>query len=293
MSASDIKCVSVIVPVFNDESGLQACLNSLRAQTYRRFEIIVVDNGSNPPIQLSSATYPFAIRLCICQTPGSYAARNAGVELASGDILAFTDADCTPAPTWIENGVAALLVTDRTLIGGNVSFTAPLVGSGTELYQYETGFQQRENIEQKGFSATANLFCTRAQFLAIGPFDERLLSCGDREWARRAAKKGYRFIYIENAQVYTSPRTSLRGAIRQARRVVAGRAQLKNLELDHLGYLALQPHRTGCRAAYWIMTRPARTLVERLRMLAAAMAIRSATIFEGIRLRLGGAAERR
>ena len=285
--------VSVIVPVFNDKAGLQACLRALCEQAYPKFEVIVVDNGSSPPIVLPAEHFPFIARIVVCRNPGSYAARNAGVNAATGQILAFTDADCTPAAAWIERGVAALANDERVIVGGNVLFDSPKVRSGTELYQYETGFQQRENIEEKQFSATANLFCTSAQFRAIGAFEEKLLSGGDREWAWRARLHGYRFVFAEDALVHTPARTSLRSAIRQARRVAAGRMQLKALRLDHLGQFALQPHRSGWQVVSWIMTRRSRSLPERVRMLAAATAIKVATMLEGIRLRLGGTPERR
>ena len=294
MSANDTKPeVSVVIPVFNDEAGTKICLAALAVQTYPRFEVIVVDNGSHPPIQLPLDSYSFKVRVVICHVPGSYAARNAGVGAAGGDILAFTDADCVPAPGWIENAVEALLSAEHVVVGGQVLFAPPAVGSGAELYQYATGFQQRENIEVKQFSATANLFCTRAQFAATGPFDERLLSCGDREWAWRAARHGYRFVYVENARVTTPPRTSLRSAIRQARRVEAGRMQLRILGLDHAGRSAAQPHRAGWQVVRWIMNRPTLSIFKRLRILAAAIAIKTATLVEGMRIRLGGSPERR
>jgi glycosyltransferase involved in cell wall biosynthesis len=50
--------------------------------------------------------------------PGSYAARNTGIELARGDILAFTDADCLPAADWIEHGLAALQRVENCGLGG-------------------------------------------------------------------------------------------------------------------------------------------------------------------------------
>lgn len=294
MSATDTRPeVSVVIPVFNDEAGMKACLAALAVQTYPRFEVIVVDNDSRPPIRLQLKSYAFKVRVVTCHVPGSYAARNAGVDAAGGDILAFTDADCVPAPDWIENGAAALLSAEHVMVGGQVLFAPPAARSGAELYQYATGFQQRENIEVKQFSATANLFCTRAQFTATGPFDERLLSCGDREWAWRAATHGYRFIYAENARVTTPPRMSLRSAIRQARRVQAGRMQLRSLGLDLAGRPAVQPHRTGWQVVRWIMSRPTLSIFKRLRMLAAAITIKTATVAEGVRIRLGGSPERR
>ncbi len=102
--------ISVIIPVFNDLKGLTRCLQRLADQQpdTSAFEVIVVDNGSTPPIEVA-AVLPFPVKLVRHETPGSYAARNAGVRASSADGLAFTDADCLPAPDWLRAGHAALL----------------------------------------------------------------------------------------------------------------------------------------------------------------------------------------
>ncbi|MEM8761253.1 MAG: glycosyltransferase family A protein, partial [Pseudomonadota bacterium] len=101
--------ISVIIPVFNDAGGLARCLDALARQTDAApFEVIVVDNGSDPP--LDPATLPAlpSLRLIRETAPGSYAARNAGIAAARAAILAFTDADCRPRPDWLAAGHAAI-----------------------------------------------------------------------------------------------------------------------------------------------------------------------------------------
>src|ERR1041385_8126335 len=101
--------VSVIIPVWNDPERLTKCLDALRKQTYpaHSYEIIVVDNGSAVPVDRVVASYGHA-RVVHEQRVGSYAARNSGLKVARGQVIAFTDADCLPAPDWIEKGVAHL-----------------------------------------------------------------------------------------------------------------------------------------------------------------------------------------
>ena len=111
MSVTKTPFVSVIVPVYNQGAQLQRCLAALAAQTYERsrFEIIVVDNGSEDADAIAAAVAPYSnARLTLEATPGSYAARNHGLTLAQGDILAFTDADCLPATDWLAEGVRQL-----------------------------------------------------------------------------------------------------------------------------------------------------------------------------------------
>ena len=102
---------SVIVPIYNGEADLPGLVERLLRQQYPadRVEYLLVDNGSRDrtPDLLQSATATAAtqgIRLRALPygtIQSSYAARNAGIAAATGDILAFTDADCQPEPTWL------------------------------------------------------------------------------------------------------------------------------------------------------------------------------------------------
>jgi glycosyltransferase involved in cell wall biosynthesis len=82
------------------------------------FEIIAVDNASTE--DLSGAVPADArIRLIVEPRLGSYAARNRGLSVAGGDILAFTDSDCIPDPDWLTEGVSALVANRHIdMIGG-------------------------------------------------------------------------------------------------------------------------------------------------------------------------------
>lgn len=287
--------VSVIIPTFNDEPGVHRCLSAIAEQTYRigAVEVIVVDNGSTPPLLLRER-YPFAARLVRCATPGSYAARNAGVEAAAGTIFAFVDADCWPDPEWLSQGVQSVLAEpEAAIIAGEVVLVLPNNPSAVALYQYAVGFGQEQNVRDKSFSATANLFCTRAQFEATGPFDERLLSGGDREWCWRAAKRGVDIKYEPKAMVYTRPRASLWGAIRQARRVTHGRMMLRRLGLAHIGEAAVRKQRSSLQAIQWILSNRDFSVWDRLRILCIAVFIRVTAAAEYCRLALGASGERR
>lgn len=97
--------VSVIIPVLNDSERLKLCLEALEHQTYPKklYEVIVVDNGSDQSI--GSVVSKFTQATATAEShPGSYVARNKGILIAQGDIIAFTDADCIPALDWIEKG---------------------------------------------------------------------------------------------------------------------------------------------------------------------------------------------
>lgn len=287
--------ISIIIPVYNDQTGIDACLAALAIQTYPggRYEAIVVDNNSNPPIKLDPIFSGFA-RLVVCQTPGSYVARNTGITMARGDVLAFTDADCVPDRDWISMGVAALARKEECcIIGGEVILSLSEKPTAVEYYQYLVGFMQRENIEDRGFSATANLFATKTQILAIGLFNEKLLSGGDREWCWRAAKVGFSIQYTPEVVVCTTPRTSLVSAIRQARRVAGGRYTLYGTRLEHIPPIGLRPHRSVVSAAKWILSHPELTIWNRGKVFVVASLLKIVQVLEMLRLSCGVRPERR
>lgn len=295
MNSDALPFVSVIVPVFNDQSGIDRCVNALTAQNYPqdRYEIIVVDNNSKPAIRLMDQA-GCRIQLLFCGTAGSYAARNEGIECSRGEILAFTDADCLPIREWIQNGVVALSESGRDwIIGGAVLLAAPESGSAAELYQYVSGFPQRANVNERNFAATANLFTYRALFDRVGLFNTQLLSGGDLEWCLRAAEQGIAVVYSEQAAVVTSPRSNLSAAIRQARRVAGGRVQLRRSSKTVVPADRTKPHKGPFSATGWILKQKQLSLLDRLRVLFVAILIKVAHMLEVLRLKLGGNPERR
>jgi glycosyltransferase involved in cell wall biosynthesis len=115
--------VSVIVPAFNAAPYLGAALDSLRAQTLRNLEIIVIDDGSRDDtgtIARRHASEDPRIRVISRGTPSGLpaTARNAGLRVARGKYIALLDADDTCSPARLENGVRAMELT-----GSRFAFT--------------------------------------------------------------------------------------------------------------------------------------------------------------------------
>jgi glycosyltransferase involved in cell wall biosynthesis len=228
--------VSVVIPVFNDSARLLQCLHALDNQSYPKadYEVIVVDNGSDESVAPLVRSYP-QVRVHHEARPSSYAARNTGIGHAKGDIMAFTDADCIPAPDWIESGVATLLATQGCgLVGGRVDvfFKDPARPSAIELYDASRGFRQRKYIEVDHFGATANMFTFRSLFEKLGPFDGELKSYGDVEWGRRVAASGYRLAYANDAVVAHPARDTLGALCKRILRVTGGLHDVKRKRLD-------------------------------------------------------------
>lgn len=196
--------VSVIIPHLNDHDRLERCLRELRRQTYpsHRFEIIVVDNGSRISVEPIVARHPGVVVAAESER-GCGTARNRGVGISRGDVLAFTDADCLPDPTWLARGVAMLMRDDAPdIVGGEIEIfaaneTAP---TDAELYEKVFGFQQAVYVRKKHFAAGANILTTRAAFQRLGPFRNGKVP-EDLEWGQRAKAKGLRVAYCEKAVV--------------------------------------------------------------------------------------------
>jgi len=224
--------VSVIVPVWNDAERLDECLRALDAQTYPGIEVIVVDNGSTEPVGQVVARHSRA-RLVREARPGSYAARNAGLAHARGEVFAFTDADCIPGPDWVEKGAARLgRGGGRSVVAGRIEVfpSAPLRPNAVEQYEAHFALAQGEFVRRYKFGATANLFAPREAFDRAGLFLAELKSGGDLEWGRRAAASGFVVEYAEEVCVRHPARSSLSQLYSKIVRVTGGLHDLKRMK---------------------------------------------------------------
>lgn len=217
--------VSVIVPVWNSPAAVAVCLSALKAQTYPkdRFEVLVVDNGSTDET-------PCVVRaagvgtLLLEPRPGSYAARNRGLEAARGEIVAFTDADCRPEPTWLEAGVrAARAAPGFGVLAGRIDLFRPHPEASTACMNYERlfAFRQQENIRQ-GHCVTANWMSLRAVLETMGGFNPDATSGGDWDLSTRIQQAGYPLLYVDGMAVAHPARANFWELAAKRRRVMGG-----------------------------------------------------------------------
>ena len=233
--------VSVIVPVYRDGALLSGLLEALAAQVGQgpqagqagqppAFELIVVDNdpdndlhgdshgpGLLPPLP----PLPFAARVLPCATPGSYAARNAGAAVARGAHLAFTDADCRPAPDWLAAMATALKAHPGAILAGPVVLDPGPAPTPWAIFDTVRGIPQAAFV-RRGYGATANLALARGLFARLGGFDAARLSGGDAEFCRRAGRAGVPMRYVAAAAVHHPARASRAALETKARRIKGG-----------------------------------------------------------------------
>lgn len=135
--------VSVIVPIYNGETDLPGLIECLLGQTYPadRVEYLLVDNDScdrtpeilkNAVIQAQSAEITLR-HLSETTIQSAYAARNHGIRAATGEILAFTDADCYPDSAWLENLVQGFTDSAVGLCVGEITALPATPGSNAML----------------------------------------------------------------------------------------------------------------------------------------------------------------
>ena len=212
--------VSVVIPHYNDPDGLAACVASVVAQEYAgAVEIIVADNKSDcAPERIAAAIGPHAT-LVVCEERGAGPARNAGAARATHETLVFIDSDCVADAGWLAAGIRALAEAD--LVGGRMTVfprDAAAV-TGPEAFEQEFAFKNRDYVEKKGFTVTANLFTTKRVFAHVGPFRTQVSE--DMDWCHRATALGYRLVYAAEATVAHPSRHSWADLIKKWRRIEA------------------------------------------------------------------------
>lgn len=137
--------VSIVVPVYNTAEYLPACLDSILAQSFTDFELILVDDGSTDDSLRICEAYAFRdarIRVFHQQNAGVSAARNLGVEQAQGDWLCYVDSDDVVLPAYLQDMWEAADAED-CLVMGNISdsrmkglITSDVVLEGEAMVRY-------------------------------------------------------------------------------------------------------------------------------------------------------------
>ena len=208
--------VSVVVPAFDAARTITDCVRSLTALEYPRdrLEIVVVDNGSRDRTRALLEAFGEAIRIVDEPRRGPAAARNAGVRSARGDVIAFTDADCTVDPRWLLPLVAALEDPGVGIAGGPILSRRP--ANAVERFGERIHDHRRALTEfEPPYAITMNWASRRAVLEAVGLFDVRLRRCEDGDLSYRIREHGYSFAYVPEAIVYHRNQRTVAGLVRE------------------------------------------------------------------------------
>src|SRR5690606_1321872 len=188
--------VSVVMPVFNRADLVGTALESLCAQTYREFEVVVVDDGSTDnTCEIVRSFDDARIRLLVTGADrGQPAARKTGVTAARGEIVAYLDSDNWVDPEWLETLVGAFAL----LPDADAVYTAQTVyyGASSKPSMVRFGPLNRALLQHRNYIDMGAFAHRRAVHAAVGGFNEDLKRGVDWDFILRI---------VETRRVYSVP----------------------------------------------------------------------------------------
>ena len=173
---------SIIVVTKNHSAYLTKCLNSILNQSYKNFEVIIIDhNSSDNTAEIIKKFKSDKIKYFLnTESKGIASVRNYGVKKSNGNYIFFTDSDCMPAKNWVEEGMQILLNNDVAGVEGKTIAENQNFGVSQHFVEnYEGGQYQTCNIAYK-----------RENLIECGMFNEKYrIAYEDLDIAIRIKKK--------------------------------------------------------------------------------------------------------
>jgi glycosyltransferase involved in cell wall biosynthesis/GT2 family glycosyltransferase len=211
---------SVIVPTHRRPDQLAACLQALEHLDYHAFEVIVVDDGGGVPLEPVVERFRARVDVKLvarAERGGPAATRNTGAEAAQGELLAFTDDDCRPAPSWLRLLAARYREEPASAFGGHtVNALVDNPFAGTSQLVIDVGYAHvNAGPETATFFTTNNLAVPAAGFRALGGFDAAFRTAEDRDFCARWVADGRRLAYVPDAIVHHAHDLTLADFCRQ------------------------------------------------------------------------------
>jgi glycosyltransferase involved in cell wall biosynthesis len=187
--------ISVIVPSYNSEKTIAACLQALTAQTAAAwFEIILVDSSNDRTPEIVRERFPRVRFFHLKEKTAPGLARNHGIARARGEILAFTDSDCIAAPDWLET-IRAAHAGAYPVIGGGVRNAFPRHPiSIAEFFLEFREFSVHSPRREIDILPTNNLSVRRAIFERFGVFSD-LRASEDAVFIHQLRRHGVKVLF--------------------------------------------------------------------------------------------------
>lgn len=183
--------ISVVIPVYNGEKDVPDLINCLLNQSYpqEKVEYLLIDNNSSDRtlsiLQNIAKNSPINIRIFSENNiQSSYAARNQGIRNITSDhqIIVFTDADCRPKPSWLEELIKPFINPETIIVAGEI---IPLPGNSIleKFANKQETLSQKHTINHKfcAYGQTANLAIRKDILTKIGLFRPYLTTGGDAD----------------------------------------------------------------------------------------------------------------
>jgi len=201
--------VSIVVCAFNEEKILRKCLEGLASQTYpaERYEILVIDDESTDRtftiaeecILSRKACLPY-MKLVSIEHGGLSVARNAGIRLSRGEIIAFIDGDAVPDRRWLEELVKPFLE-GADYVGGRIN----LLNTDSWFATFLQRTRHRQFFGPYIFNDQCigcNMAFRKHVFDAVGGFHENFVSRGDESTLQARMRSQFKYLPAPDAIVF-------------------------------------------------------------------------------------------
>ncbi|MCL4303922.1 MAG: glycosyltransferase family 2 protein [Anaerolineae bacterium] len=208
---------AIIIPSWNTRRWLPGCLDGLRAQHFRDFRVILVDNGStDDSVAYVQQHYPEVEIICHAKNRGFAAAVNAGIKRADSEYVVLLNVDTLPQPDWLAQLVEQIEQSPVEVAGLSskmLSLSTPgLMDDAGDTFSWYGSARKRgagqpaENYTEveEVFSPCAGAALYRRSFLEeVGQFDEGFGSyLEDVDLGLRGRLLGYRYLFAPEAQIF-------------------------------------------------------------------------------------------
>lgn len=228
--------LSFILPTYNEEENIEACLRSIFSQNYPkdRFEVLVIDGGSTDKTLQIAGQYPVIIRYNKKRVTSN--AKRMGVLVASGEFVVLLDADSElVGKNWIKSVLTPFMDTNVAGVFPSIepkrshptiSRCIAMMGSGDPtlaVIAYARGFK---DIRARGKYLVMNAknfrpnvgtgIYRRRLILDAGNFRPNLLRLEDPDLVYRIARRGFKFIYLTDAKIHHLYASSYSEFVRKA-----------------------------------------------------------------------------
>jgi len=234
--------ISVIIPNFNGANFLHGCLSSLENQTFRNFEVIVVDNGSrDSSVTLIKNNYPWVRLIELSENTGFAKACNTGIKASQGEYVAILNNDTEVMPGWLEElykaieadkeaGMAAskILLNMESREIDSVGMLIYPDGIGRQKGRGEIDRKQFDSDKETLFAHGCAAMYRMDMLKEIGLFDEDFFAYAeDTDLGLRGRFAGWKAVTAPKAVVYhkysatTGKYSSLKAMLIERNRIMA------------------------------------------------------------------------
>lgn len=224
--------VSIVIPTYNEEAEIENCLESLKKQTYKNIEIIIVDDGSTDKTK-EMVEKNKSIKLIRGAHKGPGFSRNLGAEKAKGKILIFVDADMTFDKNYVNNLVQPILRDEKII--GTTHENEIAANAETNIWGRCWGKERiTEDYKENPIIFRA---IRKNKFLELGGFDSKYSYADDQTfWFKFNIKP----VVAENTICYHNNPETLEETFKQAKWIGASwKERFKIFRIFGVNYLAL------------------------------------------------------